>query len=111
MRQNTDEVIDYFLQETQKRLGAHLKQVILFGSRARGDDVPDSDYDCLMVLDEISPGTKDTIDEVAGEILYRYNIVLSIFPISEKKHYERIYDPFLMNVRKEGITLWTNVKS
>jgi predicted nucleotidyltransferase len=110
MRQNT-EVIDYFLQEVRKRLGARLKQVILFGSRARGDDVPDSDYDCLMVLDAVSPATKDAIDEIAGEILYRHNIVLSIFPVSEKKHYERIYDPFLMNIRKEGITLWTSTKS
>lgn len=105
------EVIDCFLQEMRKRLGAHLKQVILFGSRARGDDVPDSDYDCLMVLDEVSPAVKDAIDEVAGEVLYRYNVVLSIFPISERKHYERIYDPLLMNVRKEGITLWTSAKS
>lgn len=111
MKQNTNEVIDYLLQETRKRLGTNLKQVILFGSRARGDNVPDSDYDCLMVLDEISPATKDAIDDMAGEVLYRYNVVLSIFPISEKKHYERIYDPFLMNIRKEGITLWTNIKS
>lgn len=110
MKHRTDEVTDYFLKEIQKRLGAHLKQIILFGSRARGDDVPDSDYDCLMVLDEVSPAIKDAIDEVAGEILYRYSSMLSIFPISEKKHRERIYDPFLMNIRKEGITLWTNVK-
>jgi predicted nucleotidyltransferase len=106
-----EEVIDYFLQEIRRRLGARLKQVILFGSRARGDDVPDSDYDCLVILDEVSRAVKDAIDEVAGEVLYQYNIVLSIFPISEKNHYERIYDPFLMNIRQEGITLWTSAKS
>jgi len=111
MQQSADEALRYFLQEVQKRLGAHLKQVILFGSRARGDDVPGSDYDCLMVLDKVSPEIKDAIDEVAGEVLYRYNIVLSVFPISEKKHCERIYDPFLMNIRKEGITLWTSAKN
>lgn len=107
----SQEIIDYFVQEIQKRLGAHLKQVILFGSRARGDNVPDSDYDCLIILDEVSPAVKDAIDEVAGEVLYRYNIVLSIFPVSERKHYKRIYDPFLMNIRKEGITLWTSVRN
>jgi len=64
-----------------------------------------------MVLDKVSPEIKDAIDEVAGAVLYRYNIVLSAFPISEKKHCERIYDPFLMNIRKEGITLWKSARS
>lgn len=100
-----DEILDHFLQEMRKRLGAHLKQVILFGSRGRGDDVPGSDYDCLAVLDEVSPAIKDTIDEVVGEILYRSNTVFSVFPILEEKYHQQIYDPFLMNVRKEGIVL------
>ncbi|MCB0226825.1 MAG: nucleotidyltransferase domain-containing protein [Anaerolineae bacterium] len=34
-----------------QQLGSHLKQVILFGSRARGDFTPDSDYDCLVFVE------------------------------------------------------------
>ena len=30
-------------------------EVILFGSRARGDDGPDSDWDLLVVLDDDAP--------------------------------------------------------
>ncbi|HWP47204.1 MAG TPA: nucleotidyltransferase domain-containing protein [Candidatus Limnocylindrales bacterium] len=61
------------MQNIRKPVGDRLKQVILFGSRARGDHAPDSDYDCLVVLDEVSPEVKNSIDEIAGEFLYRYN--------------------------------------
>ncbi|MCD6325964.1 nucleotidyltransferase domain-containing protein [bacterium] len=36
------------------RLGNRLKKMILFGSRARGDNDPDSDYDIPVVLDEVT---------------------------------------------------------
>lgn len=103
--ERNDEILDVFLQEIRRQLGTHLKQVILFGSRARGDGVVDSDYDCLAVLDEVSPAVRDVIDETAGELLYQYNVVFSIFPISEEKHRQQTYNPFLMNVRREGIVL------
>jgi len=39
-----DRIITLFVQELRNRLGSHLKEAILFGSKARGDDAPDSDY-------------------------------------------------------------------
>ena len=103
--QRNDEILELFLQDMQKQLGVHLKQIILFGSRARGDAVSDSDYDCLAVLDETSPKIKDIIDEIAGEFLYQYNVVFSVFPISEEKYRQQRHSPFLMNVHREGVVL------
>lgn len=105
MPHRRDEVLELFLTKLRQRLGVHLKRVILFGSRARGDNDPTSDYDCLVILDEVSSSTKDTIDEVAGELLYEYNVVFSVFPISEEKHQKQKYSPLLMNVNEEGIVL------
>ena len=36
--------------EEARRLGVEVERVILFGSRARGDARPDSDYDILVVV-------------------------------------------------------------
>lgn len=102
-----DGALDAFLRALQERLRDRLRQVILFGSRSRGDSEPDSDYDCLVILDEVSPGVRESIDEVVGQILYQYNAVFSVHPVSEERYLERVYDPLLMNVRREGITLWT----
>jgi predicted nucleotidyltransferase len=104
-QERQDEIVDLFLPEMRERLGSHLKQVILFGFRASGDDIPGSEYDCLVVLDEASPALVDVIDELAGDILDQHNAVFSVFAISEEKYRQETYDPFLMNVRGEGIVV------
>ncbi len=86
-------------------MGSHLRQVILFGSRARGEDVSGSDYDCMAVLDILSPFLNDLIDETAGDFLYEYNAVFSVFPVSEHRYRKEIHNPLFMNVRAEGILL------
>jgi len=100
-----DKVLDYFLHQIREQLGDHLKKIILFGSRARGDDVQGSDYDCLVVVDEVSRSIKDIVDEAAGETLYQYNAVISALIITEGKYRQKTYSPLLMNIIKEGVAL------
>jgi hypothetical protein len=104
-QERKDEILDLFLPELRQRLGSHLKQVILFGFRAGGDDASGSEYDCLVVLDEVSPALVDVMDELAGDILDQHKAAFSIFAISEEKYRQETYAPFLMNVHREGITL------
>ena len=42
-------------------LGQRVRRIILFGSRARGHALPDSDYDVLVVLDKLAPGERHEI--------------------------------------------------
>jgi predicted nucleotidyltransferase len=100
-----DDALQCFMQQIRERLGSHLKQIILFGSRARGEEVPGSDYDCLIIVDEVTNKIKDIIDEVAGEALYQHGSVFSAFLISEEKHNRYSYNPLLMNIAKEGMIL------
>ena len=99
------EILMLFVHTLKRLLGDHLRYLYLFGSRARGDYVPDSDFDCLVVLDRISPDAIELIDEIAGDFLYEYSLVFSVFPISEKRHAQQQNTPFLMNVQKESILL------
>ena len=95
----------FFSIGVRSRLGRRFKRMILFGSQARGDAHPQSDYDCLIVVDRMSDRINDRIDETAGETLCRYGIVVSAFPISEAAIKRRRYSPLLINVAKEGILL------
>ncbi|NUO80203.1 nucleotidyltransferase domain-containing protein [candidate division KSB1 bacterium] len=101
-----DNILDLFRSQIQLRLGARLKKVVLFGSQARGEASPESDYDCLAVCDEITSELRDAIDELAGELLFEHNAVFSIFPISEAAYHNRAFDPLLMNARREGRVLY-----
>lgn len=64
--QNGD-LLNIFVKKLKGELDGNLKKLILFGSRARGDNAPDSDYDCVAVSDNLSPSLTDIIDEIAGE--------------------------------------------
>jgi predicted nucleotidyltransferase len=100
-----DDILNYFVKEIRERLGGRLKRVVLFGSRARGDETAESDYDCLVVVDEASNELKDIIDEVAGDTLYRYGAIFSAFPVSEGKLELQKYNPFIINIGREGVVL------
>jgi len=97
-----DLVLSQFAGEMRSRLGDHLKALVLFGSRARGEAAQDSDYDLVAVLDAVSPMNKQIIDEIAGNLLYEHSVVFSIFPVPLDLYQQEIKTPFLMNVHKEG---------
>lgn len=100
-----EKVFSSVVEAFKQQLGDHLEKLILFGSRARGEATIDSDYDLLVVVDQPSTEIEAVIDEIAANFLYQHNIVLSVILISGKNFEEQIYEPLLMNVRREGIVL------
>ncbi len=48
-------VVDRLRERVVQAFGARVRRVILFGSRARGDALPESDYDVLVVFTELVP--------------------------------------------------------
>jgi predicted nucleotidyltransferase len=100
-----EEVLRFFAEGLRQRLGSHLRDFILFGSRARGDADPESDYDCLVVVDQAGRAVDDAIDAVAGDTLYRLDAVVAAVPISQAERAARQHDPLLINASREGIRL------
>jgi predicted nucleotidyltransferase len=57
-----------------------LRRVVLFGSRARGDNEPDSDIDVLVVLEgSVSRESEEYVRFCAWELSYENGVV--IFPL------------------------------
>lgn len=100
-----DNFLTFFSRDIRAKLGVRVKRMVLFGSRARGDAHPQSDADCLLVVDRVSNRVTECIDETAGETLCRYGIMVATFPISESAFKRRKFSPLLINVGKEGIQL------
>ena len=101
----SDPALSFFVSMIRDRLGIRLKQCILYGSKARGDDEQESDFDCLLVVDEVTSSVNDSIDEAAGETLYQFSSVMSAMAISEAKRSLQKFNPFLINVFREGVVL------
>jgi predicted nucleotidyltransferase len=97
-------VLNEFRENIEKLYGKRLKDIILYGSWARGEGNNDSDIDLVIILDgKVSPGKEiDRMIDIITEINLKYEVLLSVYPVSEKE-YSTINSPLLINVRREGI--------
>ena len=101
---------DEILAEIKRRLteayGDRLHGLILYGSEARGEPGPDSDYDVLALLDGPINGWEDIGTGVDATYDLAVELGRPIHPIpAPVDDFERGRYPFYGNVRKEGIVL------
>ena len=88
-----------------------VSETILFGSRARGDNRPDSDLDLAVVLNGKRGDFIDTKLDMAGlafDVLMETGILVQAFPMWEDDlaHPEQFPNPGLIrNIEREGIRL------
>lgn len=64
-------------------LGPHEFQMVLFGSRARGDFNEESDVDVAILVSKLTRETKHRILDRIAEIELKYLLPISAFIISE----------------------------
>lgn len=100
-----DPVLSRFLEHV-RLLGPKVKTVYLFGSRARGTDRPDSDYDLLLVTaGDFSLQDKDALYDAVLAILLDTGRLVSL-KIFREQEFQRLSDmgtPFMTHVQREGI--------
>ena len=83
-------------------------EAILFGSRARKDAKPDSDYDVLIIIDKLlTPEEKLPLRTQIRKELLKYNIISDILiqrkeEVEEKK---QLTGHILKTIMKEGVLI------
>ena len=99
--------VEVILAETKSRLtelySDRLKELILFGSYARGDFRKGSDIDLLLLLDTITTPLeeRDHYFPALCELSLKYDTVLSVVPM-DTQTYETRHTPLIMNIHREG---------
>jgi uncharacterized protein (UPF0332 family)/predicted nucleotidyltransferase len=99
------------VEEFKRRLLAELpgqvKDIILFGSKARGDAHSGSDIDLLVIVDRRTPEVDDIISEITADALLEQRIDISAldFTTDQIAELAAIGTPFIRNVADEGIVL------
>lgn len=82
-------------------------RAVLFGSRARGDAKPASDWDILVLLDKerIELSDHNTIAYPLFELGWNLDLNFSVKLYTKKEWASRNFTLFYKNVEKEGIAL------
>lgn len=99
-------ILEKFLTATTPYRGV-IKEIRLFGSRARGSERPDSDYDLLLLVTKKDRKMIDALyDEVVSCLIeFGRLISLKIFTVKEWDHFRELKTPFSQAVTQEGIPL------
>lgn len=104
-----DERIKHLVSKIKEHLiksyGERIKQVILYGSHVRGETTKDSDVDILVVVDEsLNPfEVRKSLSDLLFDIILEEGELVSVIAVPE--HFFKNYNsPFLLNVKKEGVT-------
>ena len=100
-----DPVLVRFREALVKMYGDRLDRVVLFGSRARGDAHPDSDYDVALFLRGFHDRwtEMDRIVPVVTDILYDQGAFIHAMPYRAGADRERT--PLMHEIRREGLDL------
>ena len=105
-----DPILARLKRELVALYGPRLKQVLLYGSRARGDHRDDSDYDVLVVLEGPVDwwAEQKRLGRLSDQILWDtvgtgHPVVTSFKPVCPEDIQKRT--GFMFNVRREGIAL------
>ena len=95
-----------FKQKASQLYGSRLKDVLLYGSCARGQTNESSDIDLAVVLTgDVSPGAEiDRMIDIITDINLDNGVLVSVYPVSDRD-YDTLNSPLLVNLRMEGIVV------
>ncbi len=110
MPQTMQQLIQQYVSNIHDIYGSHLRQIILYGSYARGDFRPNSDIDIMILLDLSDVDIKKYRHQLS-DMTFDFNMDydVDIKPIAKsEEHYRKWVDnyPFYSNVNREGVRLY-----
>ena len=99
--------LDEFCARVRARFEERVRDIALFGSRARDDAREDSDIDVCVVVDDLTWEEQREIDAITGGVLETYGVWLSPFLVSaaHMDHLRRRERAIALEIAKDGIPL------
>lgn len=92
-----------FRRKLAEAYGDRLQRVVLFGSHARGEATPDSDYDVAIFLSGFRDRWTEveTLTPIVTDFLYELGVFIHAMPYPAGAEHERT--PLMHELRRDGI--------
>jgi len=100
-----DPILSRFRAALEEVYGERIERVVLFGSRARGDARPDSDYDIAVFLKDLQGFGREAgkIAEIETDILADTGALINALPLEAGSYRERT--GLMQELRRDGLDL------
>jgi len=106
---NENAALRTFIQRILDELDAQVFQIILFGSKARGDGNADSDMDVLILASAENRRLQETVNIIASQVSLDYDILFNPLLIANARWTQMSSERFSIcrNVERDGIMLFS----
>lgn len=104
MMQNSDQLlVEEFAGKVRKLFPS--ARIWAFGSRARGDNLCDSDLDVCVVVAQVDSNTRRSISHLAWEVGFEKDVLIStvVFSTDQFEDGPCSASPLVKSIRGEGI--------
>lgn len=81
--------------------------LILFGSKSRGDDTFDSDIDIAVLVAQETRPVRDAIWNLGARVSLEYDVLFNLYVIGQERwqFMKEMGYPLVQNIEREGIRL------
>ena len=100
-----DAIAHEYSEKVRSALGSHIREIILFGSRARGEQKKYSDYDMLIVVDKRDREIVKTIRKIAVDILDEHERLIGNIVYDAEEWERKKTFPLGINIDREGVRM------
>ena len=81
--------------------------LVVFGSRARGDATEDSDLDVFILVETLTPDVRQRIYEIGWEVGFEMDRIISTIAATrdQLEHGPMGANPLMLKIEQEGVRL------
>lgn len=99
--------LDAYRQTLAEQFPDLIEEIIVFGSKARGTDTADSDFDLLVVIREGDWRLKDAVAQPGDRLAVGTDVVPSIIVLTraEWETHRKRQAPFWLTVTRDGVAV------
>jgi len=105
MNKETVNLTREYAKILREKLGERIREIVLFGSRARGAPSRDSDYDVLVVVDQRTKEVREAVLDADVEMMDRHSALFAPLIYGEQEWRKIQGFPLAWNISREGIRL------
>lgn len=89
-------------------MSSQVKELTLFGSRARGDSRRNSDIDVLVLVNRENLKNWEKIQTLSALVSLKFDVVLSALVMDAKRYktHSQLKTLLFRNISRDGIRLW-----
>lgn len=108
LKKRERKAVDEFVSLVVQRMSEQVKELTLFGSKARGDYGRTSDIDVLVLIDRETLKNWESIQSLSASVSLKFDLVLSALVMDAKRYkvHSQLKTLLFKNISQDGIRLW-----